>query len=137
MTLDLEAIKRRVEAATPGPWEEHPDGSLMSDAVPGGARVADVMQPEDNLFLAHAREDVPALLDKVETLRQLFEGHLDEYNQERNWRESFEQCLKDSRAWEERARQLLQELQWLDHGLCPVCHSLSHAPDCRLAALLG
>ena len=44
-TLDLDAIRARVEAATQGPWEHEPWA-----------------------FIAHARTDIPALLAEVDRL---------------------------------------------------------------------
>jgi hypothetical protein len=68
---DLDAIRARAEAATPGPWER--SGSLVQAGR--RARRARVGQTwglawkQDAEFIAHAREDVPALLDEVERLR--------------------------------------------------------------------
>lgn len=88
--LDLEAIKARLAAATPGPWEAqrytaNTGGILVSEPDPetGGERwrVADTRwrwakggEPEQwaNLvFIAHARLDVPALIAEVERLSVL------------------------------------------------------------------
>lgn len=84
--LDLDAIKARVEAATPGPWKA--DGgevsqhwsrpepwqevvstevSCMSYCYGGTAR--GVERDADAEFIAHARTDVPALVAEVERLR--------------------------------------------------------------------
>ena len=97
MSPDLEAIKARAEAATPGPW-----------AVPG-ANVFRVIAPEaehhnprmgacppypwrviaepssydpsaaDAEFIAHARTDVPDLVAEVERLRTELIGWQDGY----------------------------------------------------------
>jgi hypothetical protein len=67
MSLDLDAIKARAEAAIDGPWIADDvyvtteSGDLLSDA-PDAAATA--------VFIAHAREDVPALVAEVERLRQ-------------------------------------------------------------------
>lgn len=66
--LDLAAIRARTEAATAGPWEaDGVEGNLNAP----GIRVAEFLSwPEaDAQFIAHAREDVPALLAEVERLR--------------------------------------------------------------------
>lgn len=84
MSLDLNAIKARAEAATPGPWAlcdfnegtshpplwgavnppyfnplDHPDQEAAEVQISVGCY-------EDAEFVAHAREDVPALLALVE-----------------------------------------------------------------------
>ena len=90
--LDLAAIRERVEQATEGPWaawydqdgQPHMQGRLMvgnADAViPDGKSwvegvdinpVAECLIPEDREFIAHAREDVPALLDALQAVREL------------------------------------------------------------------
>ena len=88
MTLDLEAIRKRCEAATPGPWKTT-DGY---EAAQAGTRYDDlvsiledstgepiiqhiyydghhtIMRPSDVQFIAHARTDLPACLDEIERL---------------------------------------------------------------------
>lgn len=59
--IDIDAIRARAEAATPGPWADH-DGPLLEDVV------AYIYSDADEAFIAHAREDVPALLAEVERL---------------------------------------------------------------------
>lgn len=74
--LDREAIERRVNAATPGPWTFEPDddGGPLGYILP-----ADPHRPEtlfetcnvweqaylDGEFVAHARTDIPALLSAL------------------------------------------------------------------------
>ena len=89
----LAAIRERAHNATKGPWE----ADLPQVWGPNGESVAFVTthdpgegsgQPEweaNTVFIAHAREDVPALLDLVETLasrltavRELLDGTLGE-----------------------------------------------------------
>lgn len=87
----LDGIRRRADAATPGPWERHEPGDL--DNWPfyaylrgehvrgvgwlefGGAELADA----DRTFVIQAREDVPALLAEVERLRAEYERLRAEY----------------------------------------------------------
>lgn len=87
---DLEAIKARAEAATPGPWDSRrsewaDDPDLMTvDGEPAGDPWwvhhdgwidADdtglFMSEADAAFIAHARTDVPALVAEVERLRDV------------------------------------------------------------------
>lgn len=85
---ELDAIRARAAAATAGPWRPHEeDGSncVWREELPAastcimshgtafalGVAVAATPDPnnEDATFIAHAREDVPALLAEVDTLR--------------------------------------------------------------------
>lgn len=80
---DLDAIRARVEAATPGPWFAWSRGvgwliGLDPDAnqcIPGGFRT-DIAREADAEFIAHARTDVPALLAEVEQLRAQWDAVL-------------------------------------------------------------
>lgn len=86
--LDLEAIRARANAATEGPWAPwfdldgapHMAGLLMvgnaDGVIPDGEHgvggvdinpIAHTYTPEDREFIAHARTDIPALLDLVDT----------------------------------------------------------------------
>jgi hypothetical protein len=77
--LDLDAIEARASSATPGPWEARQNAPTMSGAVwnlrvagePGvKAMVTEYQHGSANAdFIAHAREDVPALVAEVRRLR--------------------------------------------------------------------
>lgn len=56
---EIADIRARAEAATPGPWRDYhnPDWGWLVVGI-----CADV-QPQDAEFIAHAREDIPYLLD--------------------------------------------------------------------------
>lgn len=76
---ELEAIKQRVNAATPGPWEADYDPRTDgADQIvdPQGFTICFMSVPSvsvdfdgDTDFIAHARADVPALVAEVERLR--------------------------------------------------------------------
>lgn len=71
--LDLEAIKARCEAATPGPWVNTGGRFPKINGGPiGGCDVATLFFADgaDAAFIAHAREDVPALVAEVERLQK-------------------------------------------------------------------
>ena len=79
-TLDLEPIKERLAAATPGPWKAKEDSwdgysVVIDDSGPGVSIIAEqIGQGEDKgrgdaEFIAHAPEDIAALITEVETLR--------------------------------------------------------------------
>ena len=74
--LDLAAIRRRCEQATSGPWFHYwnkyrgvydTEGSLLFDV---NTNVAD----SDAIFIAHARQDLPALLDALEAAVKVVEA---------------------------------------------------------------
>lgn len=80
---DLAAMKARADAATPGPWGPRHFGYVFArgttpqaaEAGYDGTPIVDTFmwteQGESNReFIAHAREDVPALLVEVAALRK-------------------------------------------------------------------
>lgn len=76
---DLDAMELRVRAAHEGPWElqcETPSGLIwsvrcrrFSDGTPGNL-ILSGHRPICE-FVQHSREDVPALIDEVRSLREL------------------------------------------------------------------
>ena len=94
---DLEAIKARVAAATEGPWEwddttigqhwSHPEprAVVVDDEVSCmdycyGGSSNPIKSDADGQFIAHAREDIPALVVEVERLRAQLDNPRDEYH---------------------------------------------------------
>lgn len=90
----LDAIRQRVEAATPGPWVADGDHvrpgpaepaltignhgvgyvtSHFADMAPGLVRGSRQKVLNDAAFIAHARQDLPDLLAVVEAARELME----------------------------------------------------------------
>lgn len=83
----IAAIKARAEAATPGPWKAGKDDFTKNIIEAAKDRGTIIVQRRDDsnmfwssyipikqifadaAFIAHAREDIPALLDEVERLR--------------------------------------------------------------------
>lgn len=82
--LYLDAIRARAEAATPGPWKLWGMTVMTDRAGTGNVDDADdiafTTDPDRGTrtfnasFIAHAREDVPALLAEVEALRTERDG---------------------------------------------------------------
>jgi predicted RNase H-like nuclease (RuvC/YqgF family) len=77
--LDLQAIKARAEAATPGPWTQ--GKGEAKDFISAGGELGFRLQinptswqkfatTETAAFIAHARADIPALLAEIERLRK-------------------------------------------------------------------
>ena len=71
--LDLEAIRRRANAASPGPWSRHGADVHSSDGSSGplfvgrdGTSAVREQADRDAEFVARARADVLALLDELE-----------------------------------------------------------------------
>lgn len=89
MSLDLEAIEKRVNAATPGPWRvwdscswrrigtedrHHRRSTVIEPYNSRSDGHPDLLAERDDLeFVAHAREDIPALLAEVRKLREAAE----------------------------------------------------------------
>lgn len=80
----LQEIEARANAATPGPWEYIPDdigGYMVSNCKECQSIVASAdydwlcskeylsVSYDDADFIAHAREDIPALIEEVRRLR--------------------------------------------------------------------
>lgn len=95
--MSIETIKARAEAAKPGPWEWIVDSGSVVLAGSGEATEGHVLTvhicaacwnrqqpcmgglPGDQAFIAHSRQDIPALLRAVQALdaaRRL--GHIED-----------------------------------------------------------
>jgi hypothetical protein len=72
---ELNAIRARAEAATPGPWRQgthaphavYREGENQGHIAAAGPMARGTLA--DVAFIAHARTDIPALLAHVDTLR--------------------------------------------------------------------
>ncbi len=81
---ELGEIKARCLAATTGPWasfiegRDHEGGSSFIMVGDEGSRADDIeltgATEADQDFIAHARQDVPALVEEVERLKALLGG---------------------------------------------------------------
>lgn len=81
MTLDLDAITARAEAATEGPWstsQSTRNSRLYGINEPLGYVTlhAETVTLNDAEFIAHARQDVPALVAEVHRLTALVVGQV-------------------------------------------------------------
>lgn len=89
MRPDIEAIKKRAEGATPGPWTNAICTSAYLN-TPNDGRVCEAWDEngycsiEDGEFIAHSRQDIPALVAYIEeleaTLADLSDSVLDGIN---------------------------------------------------------
>lgn len=102
--LDLDAIRRRVPNVYAGPWTvqtgDHGDDNWYVNYAtnnPLAGLVATVPDYGANLaeFIAHAREDVPALLAEVERLRQAEAATAKVVNAARAWRAEASELFGD------------------------------------------
>lgn len=85
----LEEVRKRCNAATKGPWISFLEGRdhLGGDSVIGRGidRSEDDLyltggSAEDQDFIAHARQDIPLLLDEIERLRKLLDSKAKDNN---------------------------------------------------------
>ncbi len=76
--VDLDAIRARAEAATPGPWYVPLYGySIDTDKKKLLCMMGECVDEQvdaDMRFIAAAREDIPALLDEVERLQGMLDN---------------------------------------------------------------
>lgn len=107
----LTEIQARIEAATDGPWDRWAGWDDRDNSVASGGRedaptVADVIPEKDDAdFIAHAREDVPALLAEVHRLKRRV-GVLQSENH------NLSEALTTSRHREAAARLLPAKMDW-------------------------
>jgi hypothetical protein len=68
---ELEAIEKRLEASSKGPWHAEDDQVLTGKDVLCDVCCGEIEQAvADAVFLAHTREDVERLLVEVRSLKQ-------------------------------------------------------------------
>lgn len=69
---ELEAIEKRAEAATPGPWKHVPGNETTKDVVITGTGLWCIVgfAPKTAAFIAHSREDIPKLVAECRALRE-------------------------------------------------------------------
>ena len=75
---DMDAIRARCDAATPGPWTYDEIGYVdvglpRSRSIAVGIEI-DATAKSDGDFIAHARTDIPALLTYIEELERAVEN---------------------------------------------------------------
>lgn len=64
--LDLSAIEARLQMASHGPWRQEGHSRIYGP----GFMVAEHISKRDAEWIAHAREDMPALVAEIRRLRQ-------------------------------------------------------------------
>ncbi len=90
--IDLEAIEKRAESATPRPWEckipammgeTYPIGRVSPLKITGKLYNCAMFPIKDAEFIANSRQDIPLLLDCVRELREALEGDVIEFDSSR------------------------------------------------------
>jgi hypothetical protein len=80
----LESVRKRCEAATKGPWvsliegRDHTSGDSVIKRGPNGVEEDLYLTGgtiEDQDFIAHAKQDIPILLDEIERLYKKMVEH--------------------------------------------------------------
>jgi hypothetical protein len=74
----LGEIKARCEKATPGPWDVVCTRELSAISTPDGFIGRDIERIADQRFTAHAREDVPRLVEALQVAESALHG--DDYS---------------------------------------------------------
>lgn len=75
MALDLDAIKKRLAVASPGPWIwclydlESTDSTGHSHILLSDKNEFNRIKESNRHFISHSRQDIPALIEEVESLR--------------------------------------------------------------------
>jgi hypothetical protein len=67
---ELAKIEARANAATPAPWDFHKGDLYLNSNTSSGVSDA-FLEHVDLNFIAHSRQDVPALIAEVRRLRKL------------------------------------------------------------------
>jgi hypothetical protein len=102
-TPDLNAIKARVVAATPGPWEVEEFNDRMAGTTSyylawierWRGHFNNVSLGEDKAtaeFIAHARDDIPALIAEIERLNAAAEDARKHLREAFRWTDSGGEC---------------------------------------------
>lgn len=93
---ELQAIKERADKATGTQWKvgmASPNG-VQNVGTVQGLMTAQVLKINDAEFIAHAREDVPALIAEIERLNEVIEVLLPMPNPDQNHEEHYKRlCM--------------------------------------------
>lgn len=98
---ELQEIRERADKATSGPWEKNKNGNVGNGIYTLFYNYCGSIH--DAEFIAHAREDIPKLMDEVERLKQDLDKtakHCSFLNDELN------NTLETSKMWQKEAAQL-------------------------------
>lgn len=95
---EIEAIRKRAEMATEGPWEVGYDEFDSDSSVYVGEEEITPIHRYDAEFIAHARTDIPKLLAEVDRLRGLIRESVDLINVYSNEEWAIYERLKEAIA---------------------------------------
>lgn len=71
---ELDAIRERCEKAPAGPWSNIGDWAIIQGKDPNHGNLIGSVNKEAAEFIAHAREDIPALLAEIVRLQDEWKG---------------------------------------------------------------
>lgn len=128
-TLHIEAIRKRLEAATPGPWINRPYGVIQR--VPSAPEDGYIVLWDDEArskglgtenfdLIANAPEDIAFLLAEVERLRELGVEHIRDHCIRLN-----EECGKTKRLEAKLTQAEAERIHWPALTLFVVSHVLA------------
>ncbi len=106
----IKEIRARCEAATPGRWwafgpEAIPSAGFVNSA--SGIIAPCVRTNDDAIFIAHAREDIPALVEALESERERLANSQDGCEA---WAEASLEARKERNWWKARAEAMERAL---------------------------
>jgi len=125
--VDLDAIRARAEAATPGPWraEQYDDCFIEPKIcmIPANGCYDYKKFWGNSQFIAHAREDIPALLDYIDRITeteriecyatQQIEAERDALLEEV---ERLREALKGAQVIANQAGRIIRDAKWIPVG---------------------
>jgi SMC interacting uncharacterized protein involved in chromosome segregation len=98
---ELEAMRKRAEAATPGPWYVDVFGDEVRSNESDLSVAYDITDEANAEFIAHAREDIPKLLAEIERLNDVI----------KQLTETTESFLEDKHFYMEELRKANAEIE--------------------------
>lgn len=128
------AIRERCEAASSVPWSVH---RYSVDDCNGNQVCGDFTHDNDKHFIAHARQDIPALLDVLEATEIKYQCNLEELKQldsnsagkDKEYKRELDRLIADRDKWKVRAEMLERAMK----GNCLYCgHRSYHTKKCTL-----
>lgn len=113
-------IRARCDAATPGPWE---NGEYNSVSLHNGIKLCNMIRQGDAIFTAHARTDIPALLDALDEEKVTAQGW--HYETQR-----FRAIVHETRADRDRWKARAEMFERAARNECHTCRSDENAENC-------
>jgi len=144
----LAEIEARAAKATPGPWHHDDLQTVQGGTIAQQHLAVNVVDPRDEYgispqghcdadFIAHARQDIPALIAEVRSMRRAIASWKQE---EQAWAEERKAMAARIEFWrgECAERAMWIEESWREGNYCPSCALVvdEHMPNCPLPRLM-